>query len=100
MLNKLFGVLAIMLGFKLLIFKKIQGNWAVYDFSDNYMYFIVSILCFYVGWMSFQVKEKKAKYTKCPNCKKTFNYSELKNGKCKYCKDIDTIEVEEYYKKR
>ena len=38
-------------------------------------------------------------HSKCPNCKETFNYTELKNGKCKYCDEIDTIEIDEYYKK-
>ena len=42
---------------------------------------------------------KTEHYTKCPNCKESFNYSELEKGKCKYCKDVDTIDIEEYYKK-
>jgi len=41
---------------------------------------------------------KEEKYTICPNCKETFNYIELKNGKCKYCKDVDTIDTQKYYK--
>lgn len=38
-------------------------------------------------------------YTICPNCKETFTYNELENGKCPYCEDVDTIDIEEYYKK-
>ncbi len=46
------------------------------------------------------LKEKKIpECTKCPKCKESFNYSELEKGKCKYCKDVDTIDIEEYYKK-
>jgi len=47
---------------------------------------------------SFLIKEKKEKYSICPNCKESFNYHELKDGKCKYCEDVDTIDTEKYYK--
>lgn len=39
----------------------------------------------------------KIKFSKCPKCKENFTYSELNNGKCKYCEDIETIDMEEYY---
>ncbi len=57
---------------------------------------IIGIILFYIGYKS---KEKQEKYSKCPKCKEVFNYNELEKGKCKYCKDIETIELEEYYKK-
>ncbi len=45
------------------------------------------------------IKKKVVEFSKCPKCKEVFNYNELEKGKCKYCKDIETIELEEYYKK-
>ncbi len=57
-----------------------------------------------ISFLYFWIKNKKEqqydiKYSKCPKCKESFNYSELEKGKCKYCKDVDTIDIEEYYKK-
>lgn len=46
----------------------------------------------------YEKKEQKQKYKICPNCKATFTSNELKDGKCKYCKDIDTIDTSQYYK--
>ncbi len=42
--------------------------------------------------------DKKEIYTICPKCKETFDYKDLKNGKCPHCKDIDTVDIEKYYK--
>lgn len=43
------------------------------------------------------IKAKQIKYTICPNCKQTYNYKDLKDGKCPTCKDVDTIDIEHYY---
>jgi hypothetical protein len=43
------------------------------------------------------IKSYEEKYTICPKCKESFNYNDLKNGKCLYCENIDTIDIEEYY---
>ncbi len=43
--------------------------------------------------------DKFIEYSKCPKCKRTFNYQDLNNGQCYKCKNIDTIDIEEYYKK-
>lgn len=37
-------------------------------------------------------------FSKCPKCKTSYNYSDLKDGICPKC-NIKTIEMEEYYKK-
>ncbi len=58
----------------------------------------ISIGLFFI-YMGYKSKEKQEKYTKCPKCKEVFNYKELEKGKCKYCEDIETIEIGEYYKK-
>jgi hypothetical protein len=56
-----------------------------------------------IGILFFILSIKKQKqtpqYTKCPNCKEVFNYNELINGKCKNCKDVDTIDLDEYFEK-
>lgn len=44
------------------------------------------------------IKEPKEKITKCPKCKEVFNCNELIDGKCKYCKDVDTIDINKYFK--
>ncbi|CUV65411.1 hypothetical protein BN3087_330027 [Sulfurovum sp. enrichment culture clone C5] len=38
-------------------------------------------------------------FVKCPKCKETFNYKDTLEGKCPNCKDVDTIDIKEYYEK-
>jgi len=70
---------------------------------DNNEKLFIAVPTFIVG-LFFAYKFITTKYKKqidhsiCPNCKETFNYNELKNGKCEYCEDIDTVDIEEYYK--
>ena len=66
----------------------------IYSKPFSLLFFSFGIFLIYIGVK----KQKQNKFTKCPNCKESFNYSELKDGKCKYCKDIDTVDIEEYYK--
>jgi len=79
--------------------KTINYNIKENNYSFEYGLFILCIgfVFFYFG---YKTKNKKIQieYTICPNCKETFNYIELKNGKCKYCKDVDTIDIQKYYK--
>jgi len=58
------------------------------------IFFSLSII--YFIYIKFIFREEK--YSICPNCEETFNFYELKNGKCKSCEGIDTIEIKEYYK--
>jgi hypothetical protein len=101
MMNKIAGIMAIILGLKVLLIQNFSGAWSSYDFSSGFLFIPVSFLLFYVGYLfiRYNPKEKKEKYTKCPNCKEVFNYGELINGKCKNCKDVDTIDLDEYFKK-
>ncbi|MCT7610324.1 hypothetical protein N5U14_05655 [Aliarcobacter butzleri] len=78
-----------------------------FTFVEALYLFVVSIIfiiCLYFFnklFISIRNKDKlnkKLQYSKCPKCKEVFNYNELKDGKCKYCKDIDTIDIEEYFK--
>lgn len=48
--------------------------------------------------ISKQEEEKQICYYKCPKCKTSYTYSNLKDGMCPTC-SIKTIEIEEYYKK-
>lgn len=98
-LNKIAGILFIFLGVKILLLQDFSGNWGYYSFSEFYLYIPISLLLFYVGY-KFLIYNK-ANYTEfsiCPKCKETFYYYGLKNGKCKYCDDVDTVDIEEYYK--
>ncbi len=63
----------------------------------------LSFIIFSYGiWLIINYKkikiDEEEQYSICPNCKESFTYKELHHGKCKYCKDIDTIDIEEYYK--
>ena len=64
---------------------------------------IISISFLYIFFKLKKVEQKDfiktPQYTKCPNCKEVFNYNELKDGKCKNCKDVETVDLEEYFKK-
>lgn len=53
--------------------------------------FVFSFLC-----ILFTRYIKKEKYSKCPECKKTYDYSKLDNGICPIC-NIKTIDMEKYY---
>ena len=44
-----------------------------------------------------RLNSKMPEFTKCPKCKNSYNYADTKNGKCHKC-NIDTIEVEKYYR--
>ena len=64
---------------------------------------IISILFLYTVFKLKKDNKKKftktPQYTKCPKCKEVFNYNELTNDKCKNCKDVDTIDLDEYFEK-
>ena len=36
-------------------------------------------------------------FSKCPECKEIFTYSKLKDGKCKNCKYVDTVDLAVYF---
>lgn len=74
---------------------KVSG-WIEPSFYNTASSIIIGLSFFVYG---FYKKEKKERYTKCPKCKESFSYIELKDGKCKYCENVDSIEIDEYYKK-
>lgn len=101
MINKILGMMSIIIGFKVLLLQDFSGAWSSYNFSSSFLFIPVSFLLFYVGYLfiRYNPQEKKEKYTKCPTCKETYKYNELKDGKCKNCKDVDTIDLDEYFEK-
>ena len=97
-MNKVAGVLMIIVGLKVVFIKDWQGNRINYEFSMYSLYIPVGFLCIYIGYLLFNIKNKKIEFSKCPKCKKSYNYSELKDGMYPTC-DVKTIEMEEYFKK-
>ena len=103
------AIFIIIVGLDLLI----SGDFSVkgnrIDLSKNNLniylglfFLILSIIIVYMSRNSNSIaidKTKTPQYTKCPNCKEVFNYNELTNGKCKKCKDVDTIDLDEYFEK-
>lgn len=76
----------------------------IYKYPVAIIFFIFSMYCFKIAYQIYKrdknkQKAKKIIYSICPNCKETFTYEDLENGKCIHCKDVDTIDIEEYYKK-
>ena len=75
------------------------------NLSDNNLYIFIgtSLISFGLIWVYSIFKNKKIvvkpkEHTICPNCKQTYNFKDLKDGKCPTCKDTNTIEIEQYYK--
>lgn len=87
--NIIEGILGLMLG------KVFVRHWHNVNFIESLFWLSSGIIFLY---LAFKIKEPKEKITKCPKCKEVFNYNELIDGKCKYCKDVDTIDIEEYFK--
>jgi len=44
-----------------------------------------------------RLNSKMPEFTKCPKCKNSYNFTDIKNGKCPKC-NVETIEVEKYYR--
>ena len=66
------------------------------DYSVIIGLFIISIglILLYLYYIFKQTIE----FSKCPKCKKSYTYSDLKDGICPTC-NVRTIETGEYYKK-
>jgi len=86
------GIVSLM-GYK--IFLKYSGWVNISIYNSFYLIVVGIILCLY----GYYKREKEEKFSKCPKCKETFTYSELENGKCKYCKDTDTVDIDKYFEK-
>ncbi len=98
----------ILLGFLSLFFNvsHIPGlagqNIRFYENQDNryivgFVQLLVGILL-YIYLKKTKKQKSSIEHTICPNCKQTYNYKDLKDGKCPTCKETNTIEIEQYYK--
>ncbi len=109
-MNRIFiifiSLLMFYMSYKIVFIRVFSQRWMVVDLSSPILFIPLGILFFGTGavilYSALSDKMslvKQEKFNKCPKCKKVFNYNELEDGKCKYCKDVETIEIEEYYKK-
>jgi hypothetical protein len=82
--------------------KDSENTSMFYIYSGIFFIFLNIIYFKYIEPKLPEVKDtkpKKIEYSICPNCEESFIYKELNDGKCKYCDDIDTVDIKEYYKK-
>ena len=94
-----FTLLSILNLYKLLTSNGYKGGkvYVVSTTQSIIMQIILIIgLTIYIVYL-IKLNYKIPEFTKCPKCKNTYNHSDTKNGKCPKC-DIDTIEIEKYYK--
>ncbi len=82
---------------RLLIYGAFNGGKVAVNFSLQSIIYQF-LLCIFLVFIYFRTNWEGS-YKKCPKCKETFNYKDTVNGKCPNCKDVDTIELQEYYKK-
>lgn len=89
--------------YKIMVVQIFPMRGMIADFSSPFLRFFAGALFSILGilflFFFFKREPKTPQYTKCPNCKEVFNYNELINGKCKNCKDVDTIDLDEYFEK-
>ena len=106
MANKFFNIFLTIIFFymsySIIILKILPYKNGDIKLTNYYIIYSLGIIFLLFGlyflYLFFTYKQVKHKYTICPNCKETFDYKDLDNGKCKYCDDIDTIDIEQYYK--
>ena len=104
MIDKLIGIMSIILGIKVLFIHQWQGRWTYYEFSQNYFFLILGILLLIFGsiWLyslyKYPKNTKKIDFSKCPKCKESYSYDDLKDGYCPSC-HIKAIDLKEYFKK-
>ncbi|ADG94508.1 hypothetical protein Arnit_2860 [Arcobacter nitrofigilis DSM 7299] len=65
---------------------------------DNLGYILGSFFIIIGIILKFKERNKRntVEYTKCPECKKTYFFSDLEKGICPKC-NIETIDIEKYY---
>ena len=88
----LFEGISSFFGYK--VYFKYSGGWKNVEYDYSLYITIAGLL---IGYYAYSLKDKKIEYTICPKCKESFNFHELKDGKCKYCEDVDTIDANKYY---
>jgi hypothetical protein len=104
-IDRLFALILLLAGIIIFQTKKFSWKNMNLDFSNYYlnMYIGLGLILFGLIWFytTFNSRTKykqKIEFFKCPKCKKSYNYSELKDGMCHTC-NVKTIEMDEYFKK-
>lgn len=96
------GLLSIIGGIRIIRFKVFEFRYMdplyLGEYS-NYIGFIIILFGLLLIYYSFVGNNHKIEFSKCPKCKESFNYYELDNGKCNYCEEVDTIDIDKYYEK-
>ncbi len=93
------SLLLLTVGITIIVTGEFIGYYGIPVYLEEYKYYfglsfiILAILPFY-----YTMKKNKTEYSKCPKCKETYFYSELKDGICPKC-DIKTVDIDEYYEK-
>jgi hypothetical protein len=95
-MNIITGLMAIFLGFYI-IYTGVYDVYYGYIIEIGYAKYPLSLFFIWAGFRFIFTKNKNEIRTICPNCKQTYNYKDLKDGKCPKC-DIDTINIDKYYK--
>lgn len=81
-----------------LLFGKSVLAGKVYIDPSPFSIVMMIIVLVILGYLAIKLKWE-LNYVKCPKCKDTFNYKDTINGKCPHCKDVDTMDIKEYYEK-
>ena len=71
-------------------------NLGVYANFIGMFVILISFAFFYIYFKNKIIKSTPT-HTICPTCKQTYNFTDLKDGKCPKC-NIDTVDIEKYYK--
>jgi len=106
MINKFFHLILVIMMFYMvysIIFLEVlpykNGDKILNNIYFSYpLGFVFGIFGLYFLYLFFTFKPQKQKYTICPNCQESYDYKNLDNGKCKYCDNVDTVDIEKYYK--
>lgn len=61
--------------------------------------FLSGIVLFILTSLLKSKTKRPIEFAKYPKCKETFNYNDTLDGKCPNCKDVDTMDIKEYYEK-
>jgi len=101
-----FGLYLLYLGIDVYITGEYDAYYGYKANLNNFKYLVSMIfvlLGLFIIYKTMKMNTHKdtctnIEFSKCPKCKKSYTYSDLKDGLCPTC-NIKTVETEEYYKK-
>lgn len=95
----LLSILLFIIGLFMLVTGEFTGYYGISVNFEEYKYyfsFAIFILFIMSLYNDVRIKEIKIEFSKCHECKETYDYSKLKKGICPKC-NIKTIDMEKYY---